>query len=469
MKGTLRKKYIAAGCLLIICFLSCLLVTANLLRESVVESWNHRKLQEIVSEIAGQLIQSDWKISEEDMDSRASENDVMIAITDENLKILFSTRSWEIAKGEFGTKTTKAINDGEKNLDSTGNSFASYFDDANKAFFVEVNKVPGYGYIIVRKSITGLNSSTQAMLICFLIAGGFTMLFGTLAIVYLSGKMVKPIQEINKVTRQIANLNFDEKVMVNSNDEFGALAESVNVMSDRLKESMGELQKEVEMRKTLVRNMAHELKTPVAVIMGYAENMSYMKDQPEKIEKYCNVISEECGRMDVIVHQMLENSSYKKGECELHKTYFQVQTLMDSIRKCYMDEFPGRKGDYVECNEVRGTVWGDMEVIQRALYNFIKNAVAYGNKEGMIRISAREEEELIHFTVFNEGNPIPKEEQEKIWDVFYKVNTARTRNRNSFGIGLSIVKQAAEAHGGSVGVQNVRGGVEFHFTMKKTK
>lgn len=466
MKGTLRRKYILLGCLLILGFLICLLVTASLLKESVVEAWNHRRLSDIASEVSAHLLESEGEIFEESMDTIASENDVTIAITDEDLEILFSTRSWEVSLGRLGTKTMKTIIDNKEMLDSSGSSFASYFDDANKAFFVEVNAVDGYGYVIVRRSITGLNSSMQLMLLCFLIAAALTMLFGTLAIIYLSGRMVQPIREINKVTGQIAQLNFDEKVTVNSNDEFGALAESVNVMSDKLKENMENLQKEAEMRKTLVRNMAHELKTPVAVIMGYAENMAYIKDQPEKVEKYCNVISEECGRMDVIVHEMLENSAYKQGENTLHKTYFHVQMLLDKIRSCYKAEFPERTGEYEEINEVDGDVWGDPEVIQRALYNFVKNAVGYGITDGKIQIHAWEEEQNVYFSVFNQGPPIPEEEQEKIWDVFYKINSARTRKKQSFGIGLSIVKQASEAHGGNVGVKNTGDGVEFLFSVK---
>lgn len=466
MKGTLRKKYILAGSLLIAGFMVCLLLTVGLLRERVVENWNHRKLRSIAVEVSGELARAKGDIPQERIDNLASENDVTIAIIDEDFTVLSSTRSWETINGKLGEKTKKTIHDDKKKLDTEGNSFASYFDDANSAFFVEALKIPEKGYIVVRKSITGLNSSMQVMVICFLIAAGITMVCGTLTIIYLSGKMVQPIEEINRVTRQISQLNFDEKAVVKSNDEFGALAESVNAMSDRLKESMGELQKEVEMRKTLVRNMAHELKTPVAVIMGYAENMSYITDQPEKIEKYCKVISEECGRMDVIVHQMQEDSSYKQRENLLNKTEFLPQMLLDSIRKCYLDEFPGRNGKYVEVNEIPGTIRGDLTVIQSAVYNFIKNAVAYGEKDGEIRITARQEQEWVHFIVFNQGKPIPKDEQEKIWDVFYKVSTARTRNRNSFGIGLSIVKQAAEAHGGKVGVQNVPGGVEFCFTIK---
>ena len=106
-------------------------------------------------------------------------------------------------------------------------------------------------------------------------------------------------------------------------------------------------------------------------------------------------------------------------------------------------------------------------MLRRGIYNFVKNAVRYGKKNGLIRVRAWEDEKWVHFSVFNEGNPIPEEELEKIWNVFYKVNTARTRERGSFGIGLSIAKQAARSHGGDVDVKNVPGGVEFGLYIKK--
>lgn len=467
MKHTLRQKYSTVGCLLILGFLGCLMLMSGALKESVAESWNRRNMHKIAADMVRAWMELDGEISRENMDVLASDHDVSIALINEKRKVLASTRSWEVTSGVLGEKTLLTIKEKLGEVKHSGSSFTSYFDDNNGAFFVEIDQAPGYGYVLVRKSITGFNSSLKVMQICFWIAGGITLLCGTLIIVNLSGKMVQPILEINKVTGQIAKLNFDEKVTVDSKDELGTLAESVNSMSDQLKKSMGELQREVDMRKALVRNMTHELKTPVAVIMGYAENMPMIKDQPEKLEKYCEIIAQECVRMDGLIQQMLENSSYEQGEGVLNKTRFSVQSLLDCIRRCYEDEFPERKGTYTEKNEVREEILGDMEVIQRAIYNFVKNAVCYGKKDGEIRLHAWEDEKTVHFSVFNEGDPITPEDQEKIWDVFYKVNPARTRNSKSFGIGLSIVKQAALAHGGSVGVQNKDRGVEFLFSIKK--
>ena len=239
-------------------------------------------------------------------------------------------------------------------------------------------------------------------------------------------------------------------------------------MSDKLKKAMEGLQKDVELRNELVRNMAHELKTPTAVIMGYAENMPYIsQEQPEKLEKYCAVIADECERMDSIIQQMLEVSFHEYGESILNQERFPTQKLLNGIRRFLNSDYPDWEGTYEEENKILGEITGDYEMLRRGIYNFVKNAVRYGKKNGLIRVRAWEDEKWVHFSVFNEGNPIPEEELEKIWNVFYKINTARTREQRSFGIGLSIAKQAALSHGGDVEVKNVPNGVEFGLYIKK--
>jgi signal transduction histidine kinase len=293
-------------------------------------------------------------------------------------------------------------------------------------------------------------------------------LAGIPVIVLLSERMVRPIKKINQVTKQIAQLNFEETLPVYSSDELGTLAESVNIMSDKLKETMESLKKDIELRETLVRNMAHELKTPIAVIMGYAENMSYIAEShPEKLEQYCMVIVNESERMNGMIRQMLEVSAGTQGKMELNISEFSAEDFLEDIRRRYEDEFCTREGSYQSFNEITTKIHGDYQVLMQALYNYIKNAVRYGKKDGLIHVRAWEEEKYFSFAVFNQGDPVPEEEQEKIWNVFYKINPARTREEKSFGIGLSIVRQAAVAHGGKTGVKNVNDGVEFLLQIKK--
>ncbi len=468
MMNSLRKKYIFFGFVLIICFLLLMIGISRVLKESLVSQWNRSRMEGLAKKTIQELNDNDWDISRGDIDAIAFEGNAYITVVDEDMNILMSTRVWEASRGHLGQKTLETVEQNKDELEEKGSSFFSNFDENNKASFVQMNKVPGRGYVIIRKSVTGLNSSMRVMEVCFVIAACITLLCGIPVIIYLSGRMAKPIREINKVTEQIARLDFEEMVPVTSKDELGALAESVNVMSDKLKKAMEGLQKDVELRNELVRNMAHELKTPTAVIMGYAENMPYIsQEQPEKLEKYCAVIADECERMDSIIQQMLEVSFHEYGESILNQERFPTQKLLNGIRRFLNSDYPDWEGTYEEENKILGEITGDYEMLRRGIYNFVKNAVRYGKKNGLIRVRAWEDEKWVHFSVFNEGNPIPEEELEKIWNVFYKINTARTREQRSFGIGLSIAKQAALSHGGDVEVKNVPNGVEFGLYIKK--
>lgn len=470
MINSLRKKYIFAGILLIIGFLLFLFGAVRFLQDGLVEKWNSRRMKSIAQQTIGILKENNWAMSQNEIDEIAFDGNVYITVTDENMNILMSTRNWEASRDRISNKTMETVEKNMENLEKTGSYFSSNFDENNKASFLQITKVPEYGYVILRKSITGLSSSMAVMKICFLLAALLTLLFGIPVIVFLSGRMVKPIREINEATKQITNLDFEKQLEIRSNDELGVLAKSVNIMSDKLKNAMENLQKDVEVRNSLVRNMAHELKTPTAVIMGYAENMPYIsKEHPEKLEKYCNVIVEECERMDSIIQQMLDVSFYEYGESIINQESFSCKKLLDGIRRFLVSDYPGWKGTYEENNKVVSQVTGDYEMLRRGLYNYVKNAVRYGKKDGLIRMTAMEDEKRIYFYVFNEGSHIPENEMENIWNVFYKINPARTREQKSFGIGLSIAKQAAIAHGGDVRVKNVENGVEFGFYIKKVQ
>lgn len=468
MMNSLRKKYIFAGILLTIGFLLFLIGTATALQDGLVEKWNGVRMKELARETIQLLNESNWNISQEDLDGIAFESDVSVTVTDLNMNILMSTRNWEAFGDKISHKTIETVNNNKEQLDKTGGCFFSNFKEDNRASFLQINRDNGNGYVIIRKSVTGLSSSMMVMKICFVIAAILTLICGIPVIIYLSGRMVKPIREINEITKQITNLDFEKKLEVHSKDELGDLAESVNIMSDKLKNAMENLQKDVEVRNNLVRNMAHELKTPTAVIMGYAENVPYIsQEHPQKLEKYCNVIVAECERMDAIIQQMLQVSFYEYGESILNQESFSCELLLEGIRHFMESDYPDWKGTYKEENCVSSPVTGDYEMLRRGLYNYVKNAVRYGKKDGLIRIKAWEDEKKIFFSVFNEGSFIPQDEMEKIWNVFYKINPARTREQKSFGIGLSIAKQAALSHGGNVQVRNIDDGVEFELYVKK--
>lgn len=468
MMKSLRQKYLVMGFLMILGFLCMNLLFSWLLQGKLVENWNKKDMEIIAETVIDELSQSQWEIEKDEIDNLAFENNLSITIVDESYNILAATRMREVTRGELGKKVT-GILESHDFEDKNNRVFYSDFDDGmNKAIFIQINKEPGKGYVIIRKSVLGLKGSLHIMQVCFVVSAFLTLVCGIVLLICFSDKMTKPIREISRVTGQIAKMNFDEKVQVRSQDELGELANSVNVMSDSLKDAMETLKNDVERRKMLVRNIAHELKTPVAVVMGYAENMPYVaRENQDKLEKYCKIISEECVRMDKMICQMLEFSSYETGGDTLRKRSFTAGEFIQNIQTCFENEFPDRKDSLKILDRTNGKIFADYDAVQRSVYNFLKNAVAYGKEYGKIRLGVWETQKYFYFSVFNQGEPISKENIEKIWDVFFKVNAARTREKQSFGIGLSIVKQAALAHGGDVRAVNIGNGVEFIFSIKK--
>lgn len=464
MRTTLKKKYILVGILLIIGFLAFLFLSAAVFQNRMMDKWNSEEIEAVAGQVLEELDKSGWDLDQTEIEGIAFENNVSVTIADEEYKVLYSTRYRERYRKVLGKTSIRVIEDTKKELEKTGKSFVSNFDDEKRASFIYIQKIRETDYLVIRRSVEGFKSSIYVLERCFVIAALLTLLCGIVVILILTGRMTRPICEINRVTAQIANLNFDEKAEVHSGDEFGELAASVNLMSDKLKEAVGSLQKDLEKRKNLVRNMSHELKTPVAVIMGYAENLEYIaQKQPRKIGKYCEVIAKECERMDELISQMLEVSASESGVSVLNLTEISPEKILEAVRKNYEIELEEHKGNYIEKNELKAEFWGDREVLQRALYNLIKNAVRYGDKEGKIITRLWEDDTSIHFSVYNDGSRISREIQDRIWDEFYKADHSRKREKGSFGIGLSIVKQAACAHGGGVEVRNTSEGVVVGF------
>lgn len=463
MKTSLKKKYIVYGSCLIIVFLTGLFMISYLTREPLLFFWNRIQMERIPGQILIKpFSETDWEETAEVIEELAYEKNVFITVVDEELQVLFSSSIRTAKKGTLGDFYVSILEKHEKELEEKGSCFIGRVDERNKAEFLLIEKHEG-GYLLSGKSINGINSSQFIFYIGYFISAILVLLIGIPVLIWLVGKMTDPIQKINQVTRQMADLNFEEKVSVSAEDELGMLSDSVNEMSDKLKDAIEGLRSDIELRKTLVRNMAHELKTPIAVIMGYSENMAEIVTRhPEKAEKYCQVITDECERMHQIVNQMLEISSYEKG---IRKIAFDGQELLHAVRTSFEKELALRKNRYEEKNELTNPVYGDPDVLQRALYNFVQNAVFYGKKEGRILVHAWEEEGKTWFSVYNEGSPISETDQKKIWDTFYKVDPARTRNKNSTGIGLAIVKEAVLAHDGEFGVKNVKDGVLFYFAV----
>lgn len=315
-----------------------------------------------------------------------------------------------------------------------------------------------------------------------LIVGTVAMVLGCVIIYLITRRITLPIMDLAKLSEEMTNLNFDMKYTGQQQDEIGILGRNMNEMSDRLKETITELkeaneqlQKDInekiqidEMRKEFIANVSHELKTPIALIQGYAEGLTEgMCEDEESRNYYCGVIMDEAVKMNRMVRQLLNLTALEFGNDTPVMETFNLTDVIQGIIASSSILIQQKDARVIFEHREPVQVVADEFKIEEVITNYLTNALNHVRGEGRIEIGIREEDGRVKVTVFNTGEAIPEEDVPKLWTKFYKVDKARTRAYGGSGIGLSIVKAIMDSHHQEYGVRNVDGGVEFWFTLKK--
>lgn len=326
-------------------------------------------------------------------------------------------------------------------------------------------------------SIYDTVNSTNKFLIC---GGGVTVLCGLLFVWFFSQKITKPIMELAELSQRMANLDFNAKYTSGGENEIGILGGNFNLMSKRLEETITELkrannqlQKDIEqkekiedMRNEFLGNVSHELKTPIALIQGYAEGLrDGITEDPESMEFYCDVIIDEANKMNQMVKNLLTLNQLEFGDEDLEITRFNLVSLIRGVLASCEILLQQAEAE-VDCvTEEEVYVWADEFKTEQVFRNYLTNAIHHVDNEKRIEIRIIPQGDTVRVTVFNSGKPIPEEDIAKLWDKFYKVDKAHTREYGGNGIGLSIVKAIMESFHQQYGVKNYDNGVEFWFEL----
>lgn len=294
----------------------------------------------------------------------------------------------------------------------------------------------------------------------------------------------RPLIHINAVAEKIAHLDFSERLEIHSEDEIGSLSNSLNLMSDNLRTSLEELQlrnqklkediereRQIEnMRKDFVNGVSHELKTPLGIIKSYAEALQDGIGK-QKQPYYAAVILDEIDRMDALVMDMLEISKLQSGTYRLKFEVVDLSQLMGDIIERLKGMFNEKQ---LTCELVQEQdlflVWGDGDKLEMAINNLLSNAIRYGRFGGRIQIFLKSvnEGESCLVCIENDGEAIPEDKMNMIWEKFYRIETSRNKDNGGSGLGLAIVKNIFELHGATYGVANLSDdrGVRFYFELK---
>ena len=275
-------------------------------------------------------------------------------------------------------------------------------------------------------------------------------------------------------------LDFDTRCKVESNDELGQLAHSINEMSVELDNTIHslnisntELQQEIkekiridEKRKQLLNNVSHELKTPLALMQGYAEGLKLnVAKNHNRVDFYCDVIVDETKKMNYLVQNLLNINQIEFGDEVLHKSEFEIVDFVDYIMEKYTPRFEENNID-VKLNLIDPTeVYADSFKAEQVLTNYLNNAIQYVDEHKEVRVTLSKVNNNVRIEVYNSCQPISNAELEKLWDSFYKRDKARTRETGGHGLGLSIVKAIQEASENDYGVRYEGNGITFWFEL----
>ena len=241
-----------------------------------------------------------------------------------------------------------------------------------------------------------------------------------------------------------------------------------------LKEANAQLKKDIdekvqidEMRKEFIANVSHELKTPIALIQGYAEGLKEcINDDPESREFYCEVIMDESSKMNQMVKKLLTLNQLEFGDEKIQFERFDLTELVKGVLQS-MELFAEQKQAKVRFRQTEPLyVWGDEYKIEQVVRNYVSNAFNHLAGDMVVEVKIEVKDGIARTTVFNTGKPIPEEDISHIWEKFYKVDKAHTREYGGNGIGLSIVKAIMESLHRKYGVENYDNGVAFWFELE---
>ena len=283
----------------------------------------------------------------------------------------------------------------------------------------------------------------------------------------------------------MARLDFSQKYRsVETDDEINELGKNINIMSDKLERTIkqlrannSELEKDIEekskideMRKQFISDVSHELKTPIALIQGYAEGLIENVNTDEESKKfYAEVILDESNKMDKLVKQLLELMKLEYGKRKFNNKFFNIAELINEvIRKSkVMLEEKNISVKVLSDDDVQ--VFADDFYIEQVVTNYITNAIKHAKevdrKKEIVVKTEKKDNEKVRISVFNTGDNIQEEHINKIWGRFYKEDSSRNRADGGTGIGLALVKAIMTNYKNDYGVINLKNGVEFYFEL----
>lgn len=490
--NSIRAKLFITLCIVIVMIIGFLVIVNSVILEALYYYSKKQTSMETYEYIAENLTENLSENTKHELDKIALSNGFDILILSGENEI-FSTKGNFLPNftdlKEVNYEVKYSIFNKNDIIYSTEDITISKVQDKNYGlnFLVLSGKISDEFKVYIRISVTPIHDSVEISNQFLLVLGFATVIIGGLAIMVITERFTKPIEELNDIANGMANLDFSKKYRIQDNeDEINELGRSINTLSDKLEDTIIklrnnnlELEKDIEqrskideMRQQFISDVSHELKTPIALIQGYAEGLveNVITDDESK-KFYAEVILDEANKMDKLVKRLLELMKLEYEDRKFNDKVFDLREVINEVirnSKVMLKE----KNIDVEFNaEEPINVYADDFYIEQVVSNYFTNAMKNaeeinGNKKIKITVKKGKEQGKLRVSVFNNGKNIAEEDLSRIWNRFFKVDSSRNRSNGGTGIGLALVKAIMNRYNSKYGVSNKKDGVEFYFEIE---
>ena len=317
-------------------------------------------------------------------------------------------------------------------------------------------------YIILNTALEDVNSTTSVLKNQLIYITLIIILLAIIVSIYISKMLNKPILNLTKEAKKLAKGNREIKIEESNIKEIDDLAKTINFASK-------EISKTDELRRDLLANVSHDLKTPLTMIKAYAEMVRDInKDDEEKRNENLNIIIEETDRLNILVNDILNLSKLETNKDALELSEFDLVELIKNIIKKYNIIKETENYNFILNLPKKALVSGDVNKISQVIYNLINNAINYTGDDLTITVQVIEKKKSYLVNIIDTGKGIKDDELDLIWDKYYKNEKNHKRNKVGTGVGLSIVKNILDKHKFKYGVKiNIDKGTTFYFEITK--
>ncbi len=487
MKHSIRHQMMAAFILVLGVMSAGILICNAFLLESYYIRDKKSQIIHMYQELSesgekGDLDKPDEQLYEELVRKSEKDNLFFLVVNMESGTVFTNVQHMTELKRYLDAFLLNQTEAGEKILESTDSYEISQTRgrELGTEYLMMRGTLDGGYFFLIQSPLESIQGSVELANRFLVIVGIIAVIIGMGLVYFFSKRLSEPLLELAEISGKMAELNFEAKYTSGGENEIGILGENFNRMSEKLEQTISELKnannrllqdleqrdKQEKMRSEFLGNVSHELKTPIALIQGYAEGLKEdVNTDAESREFYCDVIIDETSKMNHMVKSLLTLNQLESGEEQVEFERFNLTEMVRGILQG-MEIFAEQAGAKVQFLQKEAVyVWADEYKAEQVVRNYLGNAFHHVSGEKIIEIKIEQDGNVARTTVFNTGKSIPEEDLVHIWDKFYKVDKAHTREYGGNGIGLSIVKAVMESLHQKYGVENYDNGVAFWFEL----